>query len=743
MRSVTADGDTTRGTTKFKEFESYVASYDFDIIGITETWLGESIDSESITLKHFLTPIRKDRNRHGGGICVYIDEDFPANRVLELEPDTIEAICIEYFINKKKHLLCYAYRAPDFDIVDFLLGIEYILSHCAGYNDIIFMGDFNCKHSSFCSNDLTTSDGRAIKAYFDSKEFTQMINEPTRFQNEHCTCLDLIFTNNPINTRSVSVHPQINNCDHCPITIQLTQNIPTYKAYKRMVWDFKRGNYVILRNLLATDTRWNSVFSKDNINDMTCEFMDIFEKVCESCVPHYEVIVRPNCKPYITTEIKRLIRRRDRLHKAHKTHKTETTRTNYKHARNEVVSKIRRSFLDYEANQLDVLNNRMLNPKSFWKTLKSKYNTTLKPTIPPLLHNNILIADPIQKAELFNNFFVSQTVLDDRSTFLPPNYPSVRSSIQHINITEFHTFKVLANLDPSKATGPDGIGNKLLKEAAPAICGPLSKLFQKSIDMGIYPDMWKVANITSLHKKGSVYDCNNYRPISLLPCISKVFEKLVFNHIYSYLTRSNLISSHQSGFRPGDSTVKQLVSICHNISQALDDGDEMLSVFLDFKKAFDKVWHKGLIFKLKQIGVTGSILNWLENYLSHRKQCVVIQGHKSTYLHIYAGIPQGSVLGPLLFLIYINDICNDLKSMVPAMACTGEHREVRIHADIQKNVPTPIVPVLFDNAILQNVLYHKHLGLWIDTKLTWSYLSRRASLCYCIQTAKYDAPIEI
>ena len=146
--------------------------------------------------------------------------------------------------------------------------------------------------------------------------------------------------------------------------------------------------------------------------------------------------------------------------------------------------------------------------------------------------------------------------------------------------------------------------------------------------------------------------------------MSKVFEKLVFKHIYAYLTNNKLISPHQSGFRPGDSTVKQLVSICHKISQSLDDGDEVLSVFIDFRKAFDKVWHKGLLFKLDKIGIKGTLHKWLSSYLSNRQQCVLIQGHRSRYRYIQAGVPQGSVLGPLLFLIYINDICCHLKSMV-------------------------------------------------------------------------------
>jgi hypothetical protein len=178
--------------------------------------------------------------------------------------------------------------------------------------------------------------------------------------------------------------------------------------------------------------------------------------------------------------------------------------------------------------------------------------------LPPLQHNGDIITDPTQKADIFNDFVVQQTKLDERFTALPQHHAHVHSSLSQIEITEFDTYKILSNLNVSKATGPDGIGNRLLKEAAPTICGPLSKLFQNSINSGIYPDSWKLANVSALHKKGSVYNCNNYRPISLLSCTSKVFEKLVFNKIYSYLITNNLISPNQSGFRPGDSTVRQL-----------------------------------------------------------------------------------------------------------------------------------------------------------------------------------------
>ena len=145
--------------------------------------------------------------------------------------------------------------------------------------------------------------------------------------------------------------------------------------------------------------------------------------------------------------------------------------------------------------------------------------------------------------------------------------------------------------------------------AATSICGPLSRLYQNSINSGVYPNTWKLANVSALHKKGSVYDCNNYRPISPLSCISKVFEKFVFNRNYAYLTANNLISPSQAGFRLGDSTVRQLVSICHRISKALDDGDEMLSVFIDFPKRLIKSGTRDCCLSSTELAYKGHCIN--------------------------------------------------------------------------------------------------------------------------------------
>ena len=212
------------------------------------------------------------------------------------------------------------------------------------------------------------------------------------------------------------------------------------------------------------------------------------------------------------------------------------------------------------------------------------------------------------------------------------------------------------------------INHRLLKESLNIISKPLAYIFNKSLSIGKFPNQWKMANIVPIHKGNENNVIKNYRPISLLSCLGKVFERCIFKYLFNYLRDNKLVSIHQSGFIPGDSTVNQLVSIHHEVCMSLENHNDIQLIFFDISKVLDKVWHTGLLHKLRCICIKGSLYHLFCDYLHNRKQRVVLNGKSSTWQTIKAGVPQGSVLGPILFLICINDIGINLSSKASLFA---------------------------------------------------------------------------
>ena len=195
----------------------------------------------------------------------------------------------------------------------------------------------------------------------------------------------------------------------------------------------------------------------------------------------------------------------------------------------------------------------------------------------------------------------------------------------------------------------------MLKICGDSICLPLEMIFKQALLTGMFPSEWKKGNIFPIHKKGDKQNIKNYRPVSLLPICGKTFERFILNEMFIYFSANKLISKNQSGFRPGDSCINQLLSVTQKIFTFFDNGLKVRSVFLGISKGFDKVWHEGLIFKLKQNEISGELLHILSDFLSNRKQRVVLNGQNSSWTNVHARDPRRSILGPLLFLTYIND----------------------------------------------------------------------------------------
>ena len=296
-------------------------------------------------------------------------------------------------------------------------------------------------------------------------------------------------------------------------------------------------------------------------------------------------------------------------------------------------------------------------------------------------------------ASLFNKFF--------HSTFTPPSdAPMPNINITHdpdlasITLIVPEVIKQLKNLNPSKAQGPDNIPTMVLKACAESLAPSITKLFNASLLTACLPSSWKMANIVPIHKKDSKNQAKNYRPISLLPVISKILERCVYNRLIDYILPK--ITHLQHGFLRNRSTATQLLSILSNINNILDTGDQCDTVYFDLSKAFDSVPHRLLIHKLKSFGLHGTLLAWIENYLTHRRQRVTINGSNSEWLTVTSGVPQGSILGPLLFLLYINDLPTVLS---PNTLCAIFADDTKITRHIQSHQ---------DHLILQRDITNVH-----------------------------------
>ena len=745
---------------KINEIESTLLNaLKIDIVCLSETWLKPEIKDTDVDIKGYKFR-RKDRlGSRYGGVGMYINDFIHSRRADEFELPDLEVMWVEIHIGPKKIIIGSGYRPPGQsaeEVANFLSKFQESLDLIIRRNpeSILLFCDLNDVCTEWESDHRLSELGINLFDYINANDLHQMIREPTFYTDHSANLLDILITDSPGYLTNVSLMPPIGS-GHEIIKADFKIQYKRDKAYLREIWDYKKGDFESLITELS-DVPWRVGYELfEDIDDMAKYWQDLFLDLCKIKIPNRIIKVRPRDKPWMTHDVLVSIRRRNRFYTRFKRTRRQEHYDIWKQTARETNFYMHQAKLLHVDKIKKLLMDLQVGEKKYWKLAKEIYGNKKVIGIPALMHNNKPITTSSDKAQCFNQFFAEQQTLPPIpfNQQLPPINFITNSRLDQIETNENEVQNIIKTLDIGKANGPDGISNRLIKATAIAISQPLAQLFNKSFELGKVPKSWKEANLCPIHKKDDKSLVSNYRPISLLSCIGKVQERVVYMHLYRYLKTNNLLTSKNSGFKELDSAMNQLLLITDKIHRALEAGKEVCLVFLDVSKAFDRVWHSGLLHKARCMGIEGTLFDWLCDYLSDRKIRVVINGQKSEWLHTTAGVPQGSILGPLLFLIFINDVTAGVESDIHLFADDTSLMEIvndinesyaKLNRDLnrlsiwadrwlitfnaaktvylkisRKVIQTPKPLLKLKGVTVKEVQTHKHLGLTFNTNLTW------------------------
>ena len=686
---------------KVPYLEEFLSNSNKVFLALTETWLNHEYFDSELSIEGF-NLFRSDRNRCkpkrgrlSGGVCIYIRDDIAVSfkTVVQFSNGVVELLCV--YSNVFNLCIVVLYRQPDqscgfrSNTVHFKAALkalnEFLVTVEGCTPDIVFCGDFNLPHvawSAGLSNSNSSNEEKrmaiALNEFCVNYGLNQCINLPTHRAGN---VLDLVFVSQEDLCHSYKccdIPDEISH--HKIIEVNTSYNFgdkisvvhpPERKGLFRynffddtVDWDAVSAEFDCYN--------WEDEFGELNVDNMVERFMEICENVCSNHIP-----LKPSasCNPRkrIPRQRRILMRRRRKL-KA-QIDKVEISSVR-KNKLNQALVGIEREIIQSQAMSRSYQENKAVqaikkNSKYFFSYVKKMSKSKSK--IGPLLNKRgMYTSDPKEMANILSEQFSSVFCKMKNPLLLPSvlfpdgNHSTAESGIIDILFDILFTVEDIREsineLSSSSASGPDGVSALLLKKCVESLCKPLYQIYRKCMDTGTVPKSFKTSNITPIFKSGNKGSAENYRPVALTSQLSKVFEKIVRNKMLIFLEKKGWLNNSQHGFRKGRSCVSQLIEHFEKVVEYLNEGFNVDVVYLDFCKAFDKLDFNVLLTKLKNCGVSGNLGKWLHSFLTGRYQFVTVNGFASILCAVLSGVPQGSVLGPLLFLIMINDINDNVQN---------------------------------------------------------------------------------
>ena len=650
---------------------------------VTESHLTDEILTAEVQIEDY-TLHRTDRlNRSGGGVCIYLPDKLTCTVLYSKSNSVCETLILKEI--NLDIVICLMYRPPDCKKHEFLPCVNDIREVFNKHSDskIIFLGDLNFPEIDWTDNGNPKLPGSSdesdkkiqINAMIDMTEeflLNQLISKPTRGQNT----IDLVFTNVTSDLLDCIITKCENMSDHNIIDMRFP-NIEAADCESNHVnsdtdqpslgkLNFYRADWEQISSELK-DVNWKNELKELSVEKQLETFTRIVSDICEKHTP-VKVQRRGKVKSVFFKERRAMWRKRRRLI-------TKLHRSQNETAKELISSKIEKIHCDIrishekekEDEENKAIENIVLNPKFFFSYAQKKGK--LRTKVGPLYKGEEVISDETEVAECLQEQFCSvfsspkpDEQIEDIDDFFESN--DDESGLNDVNFTVEEIEKAISEIRSNAACGDDGFSALLLKNCKSELSVPLYIIWRHSLDSGEIPGLLKSSKISPIHKGGLKSVPKNYRPVALTSHLIKTFEKIIRKAIMNYLEENNLMNKNQHGFTPGRSCLSQLIDHFDLLIEMMSKNNNADVIYLDFSKAFDVVDHHILLRKLKSLGIKGKVGKWIYNFLSERQQYVTVNGKMSKKASVISGVPQGSVLGPLLFLIMISDIDKDIISSI-------------------------------------------------------------------------------